>query len=53
MGVALEYQRMAGFTEGLGTVSMRNDWRDRDDPAFLETRGVSDPVFVAYGRKPE
>ncbi|MGE4421090.1 MAG: hypothetical protein AB7D39_02220 [Pseudodesulfovibrio sp.] len=53
MGLALEYLRMAGFTEGLGTVSVRNDWRDRDDPAFLKTRGVSDPVFVAYGRKPE
>jgi FKBP-type peptidyl-prolyl cis-trans isomerase 2 len=53
MGLALEYLRMAGFTQGLGTVSMRNDWRDRDDPAFLETRGVSDPVFVVYGHKPE
>ena len=53
MGLGLEYLRMAGFTEGLGTVSMRNDWRDRDDPAFLETKGVSDPVFVSYGHKPE
>ncbi|WP_338667252.1 hypothetical protein [Pseudodesulfovibrio methanolicus] len=53
MGLALEYLRMAGFTEGLGTVSMRNDWRDREDPAFLKTKGVSDPVFAAYGHKPE
>jgi hypothetical protein len=44
---------MAGFTKDLGTVSMRNDWRDRDDPAFLETKGVGDPLFVAYGHKPE
>ena len=41
------------FTKDLGTVSMRNDWRDRDDPVFLETKGVSDPVYVACGHKPE
>jgi hypothetical protein len=53
MGLALEYLRMAGFSEDLGSVSIRNDWRDRDDPAFLDTKGVSDPLFMAYGHKPE
>ncbi|WP_316899818.1 hypothetical protein [Pseudodesulfovibrio indicus] len=52
LGLALEYLRMAGFTDDLNTLSIRNDWRDRDDPRFMETKGVSDPVFAAWGRKP-
>jgi hypothetical protein len=51
MGLALEYLRMAGFAQDMGTISIRNDWRDRDDPRFIETKGVSDPVFAAYGHK--
>jgi FKBP-type peptidyl-prolyl cis-trans isomerase 2 len=53
MGLALEYLRMAGFTHEPGTISIRNDWRNRDDRRFLETKGVSDPLFIAYARKPE
>ena len=51
MGLTLEYLRVANLFENAGTVSMRNDWRERNDPRFLETRGVSDPVYVAYGHK--
>lgn len=51
MGLVLEYLRQAGLDGKAGTVSMRNDWRDKDDPLFLETRGVSDPVYVVYGHK--
>lgn len=51
MGLALEYLRVAGLFKDAGTVSMRNDWRDRNDPLFMETKGVSDPVYVAYGHK--
>ena len=53
MGLGLEHLRMAGFTADLGTRSIRNDWRDRDDPRFLETKGVSDPLYIVHARKPE
>lgn len=51
MGLALEYLRLAGLDRDASTVSLRNDWRDRDDPRFMETRGVSDPVYVVCGHK--
>lgn len=51
MGLALEYLRVANLFENAGTVSLRNDWRYEDDPRFLETKGVSDPMYVAYGHK--
>lgn len=51
MGLALEYLRVAKLFENAGTISMRNDWREQSDPRFRETRGVSDPVYVAYGHK--
>jgi len=51
LGLALEYLRVANLFREPGTVSIRNDWRDKDDPSFLETRGISDPVYVAYGHK--
>lgn len=51
MGLVLEYLRQAGLDENAGTVSIRNDWRPKDDPLFLETRGVSDPIYIVYGHK--
>ena len=51
MGLALEYLRVADLLENAGTMSMRNDWREENDPRFLETKGVSDSVFVAYGHR--
>lgn len=51
MGLALEYLRVANLFENAGTISMRNDWRKQDDTRFLEAKGVSDPVYVAYGHK--
>lgn len=51
MGLILEYLRQAGLDADAGTISMRNDWRNQDDPKFLETRGVSDPVYIVYGHK--
>jgi len=51
MGLVLEYLRQAGLDAQAGTVSRRNDWRDKDDPLFIETRGVSDPIYVVYGHK--
>lgn len=51
MGLVLEYLRQAGLDAEAGTVSVRNDWRDKDDPLFLETHGTSDPVFVVWGHK--
>ena len=51
MGLCLDYLRMACLDQSMGTISIRNDWRDREDPRFLETRGVSDPVYVVYGLK--
>ncbi|BCS87659.1 class I SAM-dependent methyltransferase [Pseudodesulfovibrio sediminis] len=53
MGLALEYLRVAKLDERAGSVSMRNDWRKKDDPKFMDTKGVSDPVYVVYGHKPE
>lgn len=50
-GVTLQWMRRAGFDGAAGTFSLRNDWRPRNDPHFLETRGVSDPVFVAWSYK--
>ena len=51
MGLALEYLRAANLFENAGSVSKRNDWRREDDPRFIETKGVSDPVYVVYGHK--
>ncbi|WP_419788316.1 methyltransferase domain-containing protein [Pseudodesulfovibrio sp.] len=51
MGLVLEYLRRAGLDFKAGTVSIRNDWRPKDDPRFIETRGVSDPVYAVYGYK--
>lgn len=51
MGLVLDYLRQAGLNIDAGTVSKRNDWRPKDDPLFLATRGVSDPVYVVYGHK--
>lgn len=51
MGLVLEYLRSTGLYENFGTISKRNDWRPQDDPLFLETRGVSDPVYMVYGFK--
>lgn len=51
MGLILEYLRQAELDANAGTVSIRNDWRHKDDPHFLETRGTSDPVFVVWGHK--
>lgn len=51
MGLVLEYLRQAGLDDAAKTYSMRNDWRPKDDPLFLETRGVSDPVYVVVGHK--
>lgn len=50
-GLVLEYLRRAGLDADARTYSMRNDWRDRDDPEFLAMKGVSDPVFVVVGHK--
>jgi SAM-dependent methyltransferase len=51
MGFVRECLRRAGFDGKLGTASMRNDWRPTDDRHFLETRGVSDPVYVVWQYK--
>lgn len=48
IGFVRELQRRAGFDGPSGAVSIRNDWRPQDDPHFLETRGVSDPVFIIW-----
>ncbi len=50
MGLILELMRRAGFHGPCGAVSMRNDWRPQDDRHFLETRGVSDPVYVVWAK---
>lgn len=50
-GLVLEYLRRAGLDADARTYSMRNDWRVKKDPQFLETKGVSDPVFVVIGHK--
>ncbi len=46
VGYILDCVRHAGFAEQAEACSMRNDWRPTDDPHFLETRGISDPVYV-------
>lgn len=46
----LDLARQAGFTGEAGTISMRNDWRPREDIHYLATRGVSDPVHVIWIR---
>lgn len=51
MGVILEYLRQAGLDHKAATVSLRNAWRPREDELFLETRGISDPVYVVCGHK--
>lgn len=51
MGLVRECLRRAGFAGPSGTASMRNDWRPTDDRHFLETRGVSDPVYAVWGYK--
>ncbi len=51
MGLILEYLRLTGLDDRAATVSLRNDWRPREDALFLETRGVSDPVYVVCGHK--
>ena len=51
MGYILQLMRQAGLDSDAGTISIRNDWRNKDDLQFLETRGVSDPVFIVYGHK--
>ena len=50
-GMVLEVLRRAGFHGPCGTFSKRNDWRPVDDPHYLETRGVGDPVYVVWARK--
>jgi len=51
MGLVMDYLRQAELDTNAGTISKRNDWRPQDDPHFIETRGVSDPVYVVYGHK--
>ncbi|QGY40701.1 methyltransferase domain-containing protein [Pseudodesulfovibrio cashew] len=51
MGLILEYLRRAGLDGDARTFSRRNDWRDQDDPRFLETKGVSDSIYMVCGRK--
>jgi len=49
-GMVLQWLRQAGFEGDSGSMSCRNDWRPRDDRHFMETRGVSDPVFMVWAR---
>lgn len=51
IGLVHEMMRRAGFDGEHGAISMRNDWRPQGDRHFLETRGVSDPVYMAWMRK--
>lgn len=53
VGLVRELQRQAGFAGPSGAISIRNDWRPQDDPHFLETRGISDPIHVVWTRKGE
>ncbi len=46
----LDLARQAGFSGDAGTISVRNDWRPREDIHYLATRGVSDPVHVIWVR---
>lgn len=50
VGYVLDCMRRAGFT-CKEAVSMRNDWRPPWDDHFVETRGVSDPVYVIRAQK--
>ncbi|WP_419784896.1 hypothetical protein [Pseudodesulfovibrio sp.] len=51
VGYILHLLTLAGFTGPMGAESIRNDWRPQDDPHFLETRGVSDPVYRVYAHR--
>ena len=51
MGLVLECLRLAGLDRDMSTMSLRNDWRSQDDPCFLETKGISDPVYVVCGHR--
>ena len=51
VGYILDLLGKAGFTGSMGADSVRNDWRPREDRHFLETRGVSDPVYRAFAHK--
>ena len=50
-GLVLQWLKEAGFKGKAGTISMRNDWRPQDDKHYMETRGVSDPVFTVWAYK--
>ncbi|XPV76028.1 MAG: hypothetical protein ACNI27_15660 [Desulfovibrio sp.] len=50
-GLVLQWLKQAGFKGKAGAISMRNDWRPTDDKYYMETRGVSDPVFVVWAYK--
>ncbi|MFW5734138.1 MAG: methyltransferase domain-containing protein [Oceanidesulfovibrio sp.] len=51
VGYMLECLRRAGFGAGLEAVSVRNEWRPPWDKHFVETRGVSDPIYVVSAKK--
>ncbi|WP_319765274.1 methyltransferase domain-containing protein [Maridesulfovibrio sp.] len=51
MGYLLQLAEEAGFTGPKGTTSIRNDWRPTNDRHFVQTRGVSDPVYVVWCKK--
>jgi SAM-dependent methyltransferase len=51
VGLVHEMMRRAGFDGKRGAISMRNDWRPQGDRHFLETRGVSDPVYMTWVEK--
>lgn len=51
MGLVMEYLHMAKVDDNAGTISIRNDWRNTDDPLFHERKGISDPVYFVYGQK--
>ena len=50
--VVLDYFRQVGLDNDMGTMSARNDRRPKDAPRYQESRGISDPVFIAYGHTP-
>ncbi len=51
VGYMLECLRRAGFSAGLEAVSVRNEWRPPWDRHYMETNGVSDPVYVVRATK--
>lgn len=51
MGLVLDFLRQAGLDTNMSTCSFRNDWRDPDEPDFIQKKGISDPVFVVCGHK--